>query len=86
RNSEDPASDDHGSSDGYPHEDRHRGRRSRHPRKTPFTVRILDSRIPRGLEKPPKLETYDGSTVPDEHVEHIDTVLDYYQAPGPIKC
>ncbi|MCI44081.1 hypothetical protein A2U01_0065320, partial [Trifolium medium] len=38
------------------------------------------------LEKPPKLETYDGTIDPDEHVEHIDTVLDYYQAPGPIKC
>ncbi|MCI47080.1 hypothetical protein A2U01_0068321, partial [Trifolium medium] len=43
-------------------------------------------RIPRALEKPPKLEIYDGSTDPDEHVEHIDTVLDYYQARGPIKC
>ncbi|MCI46252.1 hypothetical protein A2U01_0067492, partial [Trifolium medium] len=41
---------------------------------------------PRALEKSPKLETYDGSTDPDEHVEHIDTILDYFQARRPIKC
>jgi hypothetical protein len=38
------------------------------------------------LEKPPKLETYDGTTDPDEHLEHIDIVLDYYQARGATKC
>ncbi|MCI75872.1 hypothetical protein A2U01_0097141, partial [Trifolium medium] len=76
--SEDPASDDHGSSGDHPYEDGHRGRRNHHPGKTPFTTRIMESRIPKALEKPPKLETYDGSTDPDEHVEHIDTVLDYY--------
>ncbi|MCH81098.1 hypothetical protein A2U01_0001877 [Trifolium medium] len=86
RGSEDHTYDDHGSSGDYPYENGHRGRRSQHPGKTLFTVRILDSRIPRALEKPPKLETYDGSADPDEHVEHIDTVLDYYQALGPIKC
>ncbi|MCH80822.1 hypothetical protein A2U01_0001596 [Trifolium medium] len=32
------------------------------------------------------LETYDGTKDPDEHLEHIDTILDYYQAPGAIKC
>ncbi|MCH95345.1 hypothetical protein A2U01_0016320, partial [Trifolium medium] len=80
-NSGDPTSDDRGSTDDYPCEDGRRGRRSRHPGKTSFTVRILESRIPRTLEKPPKLETYDGTTDPDEHVKHIDTVLDYYQAP-----
>jgi uncharacterized protein with von Willebrand factor type A (vWA) domain len=32
------------------------------------------------------LETYDGTTNPDEHVEHLDTVLDYHQVPGVVKC
>jgi len=35
---------------------------------------------------PPKLETYDGTTNPDEHVEHLDTILDYHRARGAIKC
>jgi hypothetical protein len=43
-------------------------------------------RIPMALEKPPKLETYDGIADPDEHFEHIDTVLDYHQVCGPVKC
>ncbi|MCI71062.1 hypothetical protein A2U01_0092325, partial [Trifolium medium] len=59
---------------------------NRHPGRTPFTLRILEIRIPRTLEKPPKLETYGGTTDPDEHQEHIDTVLDYYQAHGATKC
>jgi hypothetical protein len=41
---------------------------------------------PRAFEKPPKLETYEGTTYPDEDVEHIDTILDYYKAQGTIKC
>ncbi|MCI25013.1 hypothetical protein A2U01_0046201, partial [Trifolium medium] len=59
---------------------------ARHPGRTPFIMRILESRIPRPLEKPPKLEIYDETTGPDEHQEHIDTILDYYQAQGPIQC
>ncbi|MCI30264.1 hypothetical protein A2U01_0051473, partial [Trifolium medium] len=78
RNSPNAASSDHRSCRDRPYVDG-RGRRANyHPGRTPFTLRILESRIPRTLEKPPKLETYDGTTDPDEHLEHIDTVLDYY--------
>ncbi|MCI92831.1 hypothetical protein A2U01_0114128, partial [Trifolium medium] len=59
-NTENPASDDHGSSGDHPYADGRRGGRNHHPGKTPFTTRILESIIPRALEKPPKLETYDG--------------------------
>ncbi|KAK2373296.1 hypothetical protein QL285_074337 [Trifolium repens] len=51
-----------------------------------FTLRILDCRIPRALEKPPKLKTYGGTADPGEHVEHIDIILDYHQARGFVKC
>ncbi|CAJ2662298.1 unnamed protein product [Trifolium pratense] len=85
RNSEVRTSDDLGRGD-YPYEDGHKGRKCQHPGKTSFTIRILESRILRALEKPPKLENYDGPTDLDEHVEHIYTVLDYYQEPGSIKC
>ncbi|MCI30333.1 hypothetical protein A2U01_0051542, partial [Trifolium medium] len=64
----------------HPYEDERRRELNRHPGRNRFTLRILESRIPRTLEKPPKMETYDGTTDPDEHLEHFDTVLDYYQA------
>ncbi|PNY02369.1 hypothetical protein L195_g025676 [Trifolium pratense] len=35
----------------------------------PFTLRILESRIPRTLEKLPKMESYDGIADSDEHLE-----------------
>jgi len=54
--------------------------------KGPFTRKIVEYLIPRVFAKPPKLETYDGTTDPDEHVEHIDTVLEYHQARGEAKC
>ncbi|XP_058741872.1 pre-mRNA-splicing factor CWC22-like [Vicia villosa] len=33
---------------------------------------ILEAPLPAGLEKPPPLGTYDGTTDPDEHIENID--------------
>lgn len=36
---------------------------------------ILDSWIPKSLEKPPKLDSYDEIDDPDEHVENVDIVL-----------
>ncbi|MCI13961.1 hypothetical protein A2U01_0035085, partial [Trifolium medium] len=77
QNSPNPHSSDNGSSRDYPYEDERRRKPNRHPGRTPFTLRILETRIPMTLEKSPKLETYDGTTDPDEHLEHIDTVLDY---------
>ncbi|MCI36631.1 hypothetical protein A2U01_0057854, partial [Trifolium medium] len=65
RNSPDPRSSDNGSSGDHPYEDERRREPNRHPGRTPFTLRILEARIPRTLEKPPKLETYDGTTDSD---------------------
>ncbi|MCI67759.1 hypothetical protein A2U01_0089018, partial [Trifolium medium] len=39
-------------------EERHRG---------PLSRRIMELPLPIGLEKPPPLDTYDGSTDPDDH-------------------
>jgi hypothetical protein len=69
-----------------PYEERRRGEDNRHPGRTPFTLRILRSEISRALEKSPKLETYNGTTDLDGHLDHLDTVLDYYQARGATKC
>ncbi|GAU35623.1 hypothetical protein TSUD_30400 [Trifolium subterraneum] len=38
------------------------------------------------LEKPPTLDKYDGTTDPDEHVQSIETALDYRNLRGTIKC
>lgn len=40
--------------------------------KSPFYVRILNNTIPRCLEKPPNLHSYNGVRDPYEHVEHVD--------------
>jgi hypothetical protein len=70
-----------GSTQYEPYGERRRGGDNCHPGRTPFTLRILRTEIPRAMEKPPMLETYDGTTDPDEHlVEHLDIVQDYYQA------
>ncbi|MCI07221.1 hypothetical protein A2U01_0028286, partial [Trifolium medium] len=61
QNSPNPRSSDNGSSGDYPYEDERIRESNRHPGWTPFTLRILEARIPRTLKKPPKLETYDGS-------------------------
>ncbi|MCH86816.1 hypothetical protein A2U01_0007676, partial [Trifolium medium] len=86
RNSPNPNSSDNGSSGDYPYEDGRRREPNRHPGRTPFTLKILETRIPRTLKKPPKLEIYDGTTDQDEHLKYIDTVLDYYQSQGAKKC
>jgi hypothetical protein len=39
--------------------------------------------LPVGLEKPPAMDTYDGTTDPDDHIENIEVVLNYR---GSIKC
>lgn len=60
-----------------------RHRSDRH--KGPFTRRIAEYSIPHAFMKPPKLETFDCTANPDEHVEHFDTVLDYHRAKGMVK-
>lgn len=50
------------------------------PSNEPFKREIIDCTIPKWLEKLPKLESYDEIGDSDEHVEHVDTNLDYHQA------
>jgi hypothetical protein len=52
----------------------------------PFTRRIREAPIPRGLEKPPQMDSYDGTTDPDEHIENIEAVLTYRSVQGTVKC
>ncbi|KAK2422383.1 hypothetical protein QL285_032920 [Trifolium repens] len=49
----------------------------------PFARQVSSCKIPKALEKPPKLDSYDGHGDPDEH---IDVVLDYYGTRGAVKC
>ncbi|GAU38515.1 hypothetical protein TSUD_396320 [Trifolium subterraneum] len=58
-------------------DERHRG---------PLSRIIMDIPLPRGLEKPPTLDKYDGTTDPDEHVLSVETALDYRNLRGSIKC
>jgi len=48
----------------------------------PFTRRIRDNLIPRGLEKPPQMDSYDGTSDPDEYIENIEVVLMYRSVRG----
>ncbi|GAU48781.1 hypothetical protein TSUD_406240 [Trifolium subterraneum] len=58
-------------------DERHRGHLSR---------RIMDIPLPRGLEKPPSLDKYDGTTDHDEHIQSVETTLGYRNMQGEIKC
>jgi hypothetical protein len=42
--------------------------------------------LPPGLEKPPVMDIYDGSTDPNDHIENIEVVLDWRRVRGAIKC
>jgi len=52
----------------------------------PFTRRIRDAPIPRGLENPPQMDSYDGTTDLDEYIENIEVVLTYRSVRSAIKC
>ncbi|GAU49856.1 hypothetical protein TSUD_129980 [Trifolium subterraneum] len=52
----------------------------------PLSRRIMDIPLPRVLEKPPTLDKYDGTTDPDEHVQSVETALNYRNLRGSIKC
>ncbi|MCH81476.1 hypothetical protein A2U01_0002263, partial [Trifolium medium] len=52
----------------------------------PLSRGIIRSPIPSGFEKPPSLGTYDGQTDPDEHVDNINTILDFRRVSGAIRC
>lgn len=92
RSCHDKSLDRHRGKDSPPHQSRRRKQGyspKRHHRNFcvgPFTTKILEYPIPRFFANPPNSKTYDGTTNPDEHMEHIDTVLDYHQAQGAVKC
>lgn len=46
---------------------------------------ILDNMILRLLEKHPKLQTYDGTWDPNDHVEYVENISEYYPAQGVVK-
>ncbi|GAU38058.1 hypothetical protein TSUD_146160 [Trifolium subterraneum] len=52
----------------------------------PLSRRTMDIPLPRGLEKPPSLDKYDGTTEPGEHIQSVETALDYRNLRGSIKC
>jgi len=52
----------------------------------PFTWRIREAPNPLGLEKPPQMDSYDGTTDPDEHIENIEVVLTYRSVHVAVKC
>lgn len=40
-------------------------------KKNLLTIHILDSRIPKSLEKPSKLKSYNGNEHTNEYVKHV---------------
>lgn len=64
----------------------HRESHGSHESQWPFTSRIKSCRIPRKMEKPPFMDSYDGTTEPHEHNENVEAILDYCDTEEPIKC
>jgi len=52
----------------------------------PFTRRIWEAPILRGLVKPPQMDSYERTTYPHEHIENIEAVLMYQSVQGAVKC
>lgn len=48
--------------------------------KHPLFACILDSQIPKSLEKPLRLKEYDGKGDPDEHLQLVDENLNHFDA------
>src|ERR1051325_85679 len=46
----------------------------------------MNAPIPRGMEKPPPLATYDGVDDPIDHIDGFEAMLQYLNVGGPIKC
>ncbi|MCH83027.1 hypothetical protein A2U01_0003841 [Trifolium medium] len=42
--------------------------------------------LPIGLEKPPPVDVYDGTSDPGDHIENIEAVLYYRGVRGAVKC
>lgn len=54
-------------------------------KKNPLSVCILNNKNPKSLEKPLKPKNYDMTEDPDENIEHVDNLLDYYHADRDVK-
>lgn len=44
----------------------------------PLYAHIIDNEIPKVLEKPLKLNEYNGKRDPNEHMQLVDKCLDYF--------
>ncbi|CAL5183386.1 unnamed protein product [Lathyrus oleraceus] len=53
----------------------------------PLSRAIMEAPLPKGMEKPPNLAVYDGTTDPDDHVDNVNAMLDYRNdITGHLKC
>ncbi|PNY17947.1 hypothetical protein L195_g014703 [Trifolium pratense] len=52
----------------------------------PLSRRIRELPLLAGLENPPVMDTYDGSSDPDKHIENLEALLEYRNVRGSIKC
>lgn len=50
-----------------------------------MSVFILNNKNLKSLEKPLKLKNYDMTEDPNENIEHVDSLLDYYHADRDVK-
>ncbi|MCI44275.1 hypothetical protein A2U01_0065514, partial [Trifolium medium] len=50
----------------------------------PLSKEIMRAPILAGFERPPPLETYDGQSDPDEHIDNINVILDFRMVSGAI--
>ncbi|XP_058733451.1 uncharacterized protein LOC131605069 [Vicia villosa] len=46
--------------------------------RSPLSESIKRARLPRGMEKPPTLDAYDGTTDPDDHIRNLEAVMEYH--------
>lgn len=51
-----------------------------------FLSKIKDYPIHKSLEKPPLMDSYDGTRVSNDHVDGIDILLEFRNTTGPVKC
>jgi hypothetical protein len=52
----------------------------------PLTGKIMRVPVPAGLEKPPTMDTYDGTTDPNDYIGNIEVAFNYRAVRGSIKC
>lgn len=55
-------------------------------KESPLADCILDNQIQKPLEKPLKLNSYDGKEDLDEDVQHVDNCLNYYRVDDLAMC